>query len=69
MGEKMNAYSSSVGNPTGKKLLGRLRCRWEHNGKVDLRETGWGHEDRFDMVQDRDQWQEHSNEASGSIKC
>jgi hypothetical protein len=30
---------------------------------VDLRETGWGHEDRIDMVQDRDQWHEHENIA------
>jgi hypothetical protein len=47
MGEKMNAYSSSVQNPTGKRLLGRLRCRLENNGKVDLRKTGCSHVDRI----------------------
>jgi len=27
----------------GKKPLGRPRCRWENNIKVNLQEVGWGH--------------------------
>jgi hypothetical protein len=29
-----------VGNPEGKRPLGRPRCRWEDNIKVDFREIG-----------------------------
>jgi hypothetical protein len=35
---------------------GRLRCRWEDNIKMDLRETGWSGMDLIDLAQDRDQW-------------
>jgi hypothetical protein len=38
MGEKSNAYRILVGKPEGKRPLGRPRCRWEDNIKVDLRE-------------------------------
>jgi hypothetical protein len=30
-----------VGNPEGKRALGRPRRRWVDNIKVDLREIGW----------------------------
>jgi hypothetical protein len=33
------AYSILVGNPEGKRLLGRPRRRWEDNFKMDLREV------------------------------
>jgi hypothetical protein len=32
-----------VGKPEGRKPLGRPRCRWEDNIKMDLWEGGWGH--------------------------
>jgi hypothetical protein len=35
-GEKRNAYRFFVGNPEGKRLLGRSRSRWEHNIKMNL---------------------------------
>jgi hypothetical protein len=31
-----------VVKPEGKKPLGRPRCRWVDNIKIDLREIGWG---------------------------
>jgi hypothetical protein len=37
MGEKRNAYRILVGNPEGKRPLGRPRRRWEDNIKMDLR--------------------------------
>jgi hypothetical protein len=40
----------------GKKLLGRPRCRWEHNIKMDLQEVGCGCMDWFDLAQDRERW-------------
>jgi hypothetical protein len=53
--EKRNAYKVLVGNPEGKKPLGRPRRGWMDNIKMDLRETGWGGMDRIDLAQDRDQ--------------
>jgi hypothetical protein len=41
MGEKSNACRILVGKPEGKRLLGRPRCRWVNNIKMDLREMGW----------------------------
>jgi hypothetical protein len=41
MGEERNAYSILVGNPEGKRLLGRPRRRWVDNINMDLREIGW----------------------------
>jgi hypothetical protein len=37
-GAKRNAYRILVGKPEGKKPLGRPRCRWVDNIKIDLRE-------------------------------
>jgi hypothetical protein len=56
MGEKRNAYRILVGEPEGKRPLGRPRCRWEDNARMDLREIGWGDMDWIDLAQDRDQW-------------
>jgi hypothetical protein len=38
MGLKMNAYRILVGKPEGKRALGKPRCRWMNNIKMDLRE-------------------------------
>jgi hypothetical protein len=35
-GEKRNAYRILVGNPEGKRLIGRPKHRWEGNIKIDL---------------------------------
>jgi hypothetical protein len=37
MGETRNACRILVGKPEGKRPLGRLRCRWVDNIKMDLR--------------------------------
>jgi hypothetical protein len=41
MKTKLNAYRILVGNPEGKRPLGRPRRRWVGNIKMDLREIGW----------------------------
>jgi hypothetical protein len=41
MREKRNAYRILVGEPEGKRPLGRPRRRWEDNIKMNLREMGW----------------------------
>jgi hypothetical protein len=40
-GEKWDAYKIRVGKPEGKRQLGRPRCTWVDNIKMDLREIGW----------------------------
>jgi hypothetical protein len=42
MGEKRNAYRLLVGNPEGKRPLGRPRRRWVDNIRIDLGGVGWG---------------------------
>jgi hypothetical protein len=41
-GEKRNAYRLLVGMPEGKRPLGRPRCKWVDNIRMDLEEVGWG---------------------------
>jgi len=42
MGERRGAYLILVGKPEGKKSLGRPRCRWEVNIKLNFQEVGRG---------------------------
>jgi hypothetical protein len=42
MVKKRNAYRLLVGNPEGKRPLGRPRHRWVDNIRMDLGEVGWG---------------------------
>jgi len=46
-----------VGKPGGKRPLGRPRCRWEDNIKIDYQEVGCGGTDWIDLAQDKDRWQ------------
>jgi hypothetical protein len=41
MGEMKNEYKTLVGNPEGKRQLGRPMHRWKDNIRLDLREIGW----------------------------
>jgi hypothetical protein len=56
MGEKRNAYRILVGKQEGRRPLGRPKCRWVDNFKMDLREIGWDGTNWFDLAQDREQW-------------
>jgi hypothetical protein len=56
MGEKRIAYRILVGKPEGKRPLGRPRCRWVDNIKMDHREIDWDGIDWIDLAQDRNQW-------------
>ena len=40
MKEGRSAFKIVTGKPTGKRLLGRPRCIWEGNIKMDLKELG-----------------------------
>jgi hypothetical protein len=56
MGEKRNTYRLLVGKPDGKTPLGRSRCRWLDNIRIDLREVGWSDVGWIDLAQDRNRW-------------
>jgi hypothetical protein len=56
MGEERKVYKVLVGNPEGKKPLGRPRRRWEDEIRIDLREIGLGGVDWIRLAQDRDWW-------------
>jgi hypothetical protein len=61
-----------VGNPEGKRPLGRPRLRWVYDIKMELREIGWDDVDWMDLAQNRDQWRALVNTVmnfGGSIKC
>jgi len=71
-GDGTGMYRILVGKPEGKSPLGRPRCRWEDNIKMDLQEVRCGAVDWSKLAQDRDRWQafvESSNKPSGSINC
>jgi len=56
MEERKGVYGVLVGNPEGKRPLGRPRLRWEDNIKMDLQELGCGVMDWIELAQDRDRW-------------
>jgi hypothetical protein len=53
MGEK-NTYRLMVGNPEGKRSLGRPRHRWADNITMDLGEIDWDGVDWIVLAQNRD---------------
>ena len=56
MGEGRGVHRVLVGKPEGKRPLGRPRCRWEYNIKMDLQEVGGSCGDWMELTQDRDRW-------------
>jgi len=49
-------YRVLVWKPEGKRPLGRPRCRWVDNIRMDLEEVGCGYMDWIGLAQDRDGW-------------
>jgi len=45
-----------VGRPEGKRLLGKLRRKWEENTEMDFQEMELGDIVWIALVQDRDSW-------------
>jgi hypothetical protein len=50
-----------VGKPEGKRPLGKPRCEWEDNIKMDLQEVRFGGMEWIELVQDRDRWRAFVN--------
>jgi hypothetical protein len=57
MGEQRGVHRVLVGKPEGKRPLGRPRCRWQDNIKMDFQEVGGGCGHWMELAQDRDRWQ------------
>jgi hypothetical protein len=53
---KRDIYEVLVGKPGGKRPLGRPRCRWEDNIKMDPQEVGCGVMDWIELAYVRDRW-------------
>jgi hypothetical protein len=49
-------YSILVGKPEGKRPLGRSRCTWKDNIRMELMEIGWEGVGWIQLAQQRDQW-------------
>jgi hypothetical protein len=56
IGEERNANRLLLGNPEGRRPLGRPRRRWMNNIKKDLGEVGWGDVNWIGLAQDRNRW-------------
>jgi hypothetical protein len=56
MGERRGVYRVLVGKPEGKRPLGRLRRRWDHNIETDLQKVVCGVMDSTELAQDRERW-------------
>ena len=56
MEEGRDVYRVLVRKPEGKRPLGRPRCRWEDNIKMDLEEMGRGYGDWMELAKYRDRW-------------
>jgi hypothetical protein len=56
MEEGRSTFKILTGKPTGKRPLGRPRCRWEDYIKMDLKEICFNTRGRVDSAQDRNYW-------------
>ena len=56
MEEGRGVHKVLVGKPDGKRPLGRPRCRWEDNIKMDLQKVRKGFGDWMELVEDMDRW-------------
>ena len=59
MGVEREVCRVLVGKPEGRRPLGRPRCRWVDNIRMDLQEVGGGYVDWIGLAQDTDRWRTH----------
>ena len=58
-----SAFKILTGKPTGKRPLGRPRCRWEDYIRMDLEEIGINAGKWVNSAQDRNYWRALVNAA------
>ena len=63
MEEDRSALKLLTGKSIGEVPLGRPRCRWEDNIRMDLKEISMNTRNWIDSAQDRDYWRTLVNEA------
>jgi hypothetical protein len=56
MFEERGVYRVFVGKPVRRRPLGRPRCRWVDNIRMDLQEVGCGYVDWIGLAQDTGRW-------------
>jgi hypothetical protein len=56
MNGEMRKVHRLVGKSEGRRPLGRPRCKWIDNIKIDLGDIGWGCVNLIGLAQDRDKW-------------
>ena len=56
IGEGRSAFTILTGTSIEKRLLGRLRHRWEDNIRMDLKQVGVNMRNWIDSAQDRSYW-------------
>jgi len=56
MGEESGVYRVLLGKPEGRRPLGRPRCTWVDNVRMDLQEVGCGYMNWIGLAQDREIW-------------
>ena len=56
MEEGRSGFKILTDTPAGKRPLGRPRCRWEDNIRMDLKEININMRNWVDSAQDRDYW-------------
>ena len=56
MGEGRGVHRVLVGKPEGKRPLGRPRCRWKDNIKIDLQAVGGDCGYWMELAEDRERW-------------
>jgi hypothetical protein len=52
--ERRKLYNILVRKPEWKRPLGRTRCKWDDEIKMDLRETGWKGVEWIHLARDRE---------------
>jgi hypothetical protein len=61
MWERRKAYRLLVGKPEGKRPLGRQRCMWVDNIRLDVLKLGWDDVDWMGLAQNRNRWRVFEN--------
>jgi hypothetical protein len=56
MGARRGVCRVSVGKPEEKSPLGRPKCRWEDNNRIDLQVVGCGDMNWIGLAQDKHTW-------------